>query len=199
MRFFGAALATALLLSALLSGCVSAATDPSGGDPELTGMLLSDSEAGPWLLSPDNGPVDGETPDCTGAPYDWPDLGTLAYASQFIDRPDESIALILKRFDGEASVNVEALRGALEPCTPPSGAIRHGAMIDPVGDDSFAYQSAGQSDQGDYSFSNMLVACGDLLAEASAISYTGKLDQAELESLLTPVLTRMFRDQGCTT
>jgi len=190
-------IAIGAIVTAMVSGCVGAATDRAGGDPSLTVMMLSDAEAEAWLLSPDDGPVDGETPDCTGAPYDWPDLTTVAFASQFLDRRDETVGLILKRFDGAAEVMIEALRGALEPCAPASGAILHGAMIDPVGDDSFAYQSTGQGDQGEFSFSNMLVACGDLLAEASAISYSDELDQSELEELLEPVLSRMFSDQGC--
>lgn len=171
----------------------------AGGDAELAAILLTDSEAGSagWTAAADEGPVDGSTTDCTGAPFDWPDLETVAHASQFLNRPDESVALVVKRLDGDAAANIEALRQALAPCAPESGEVLHGAMITPVGDDSFAYQSLASDDQGDYVFSSMLIACGDLSLETLSISYTNELDQEELEELVAPAIERLLDAGGC--
>jgi hypothetical protein len=70
-------------------------------------------------------------------------------------------------------------------------------MIELVGDDSFAYQVNASDVDGDYLFSNMLVACGNLLLEASSISYSRELDQAELEALVAPVVRRMTDAEQC--
>ncbi|MCA0217982.1 MAG: hypothetical protein LCH43_11595 [Actinobacteria bacterium] len=93
---------------------------------------------------------------------------------------------------------MEALRQALAPCAPTSGPVKeHGGMIDLLGDDSFTYQSSGSDDLGDLAFSNMLVACGDLMLEVSSKSYTSQLNQSELEQLFAPLVTRMSEDQRC--
>ena len=123
-----------------LTACAPSLSDLAGGDPEMRSLMLSSADADGWLVSPDDGPVDGGTPDCTGAPYDWPDMTVEAHAAQFLDRPNESISVVMKRYDGAAAVNVEALRQALAPCAPTSGPVReHGAMIDLLGDDSLSY------------------------------------------------------------
>jgi len=108
------------------------------------------------------------------------------------------VSVLVKRYDRAAAVNVEALREALAPCAPATAPVkRHGAMIDTVGDDSFTYQTSSSDDLGDFTFSNMLVACGDLMLEVSSMSYISQLDQAELEELVAPVVQRMSEDQGC--
>lgn len=158
---------------------------------------MTEQDVSGWTITPDDGPVDGKTDDCTGAPYDWPDLQTLDHASQFLDRPDETVALVVKRVDGQASESVEALRGALAPCAPQSGAVPNGAMITLVGDDSFAYQSRSSDDLGDFTFSNMLVSCEDLILEVSLLSYSSELDQAGLEELVSPSIERLTEAGGC--
>lgn len=193
-------IATASLVAVALTGCV--AVSPAQEEKaELTAMLVQPAEAeslGGWAITPDDGPVDGESTDCTGAPYDWPDINTLAHASEFLDREMESIALLIKRQDADTAANVEALRGALAPCSPSTGGARkYGAVIEPVGDDSFAYQSLGSDDMGDYTFSNMLIACGDLILEVFATTYSGDLDQAELEELVSPSVERMQDAADC--
>lgn len=180
-----------------LSGCSATGGDIAGGDADIIPFMLTPEEAIGWSITADHGPVDGDSPDCTGAPYDWPDLTIIANASQFLDRRDETVGVVLKRLDGDASVQVEALRGALAPCAPASGEVKNGAMIKVVGDDSFAYQSVGSDESGNFAFSNMLVACGDLILETTVISYSSELDQAGLERLVAPVVGRMSADQGC--
>lgn len=201
MRFRASAVAGSVLLLAL-TGCGPSATpDPVATDhAELVALLLSPAEAeslGGWVVTPDDGPVDGDSKDCTGAAYDWPDLPIVDHASQFLDRTDEMVGIVVKRLDGDAVANVEALRGALAPCTPESGELPHGAMIEPVGDDSFAYQSVGTDDQGDYVFSNMLVACDDLVLEVLSISYSNVLDQAGLEDVVAPAVGRVLDAGRC--
>jgi hypothetical protein len=161
------------------------------------GYVLTESEAPGWVVSVDEGAVDGDSPDCTGAPYEWPNLSTVAHASQFLDRADETVNVVVKRLSGRAAQNVEALRGALEPCAPGGQPSQNGAMIELVGDDSFAYQVNASDVDGDYVFSNMLVACGDLLLEVSSISYSREIDQAELEALVAPVVRRMTDAEQC--
>ena len=193
--------ALAAVLSLTLAGCTSAGSDEvAGGDAEMIDFMLTGDDAPGWIITPDEGEVDGPSPDCTGAPYEWPEITMTAYASQFLDRPDESVSVLLKRLDGEAALRVDALRGALAPCAPSGGISYNGAMIDLVGDDSFAYQTNATDDLGDYLFSNMVIACGDLILEVSSISsisYSRELDQAALESLASPVVERLVADQGC--
>jgi hypothetical protein len=199
--------ATLLLIGALvalvaltITGCAAPAVTVSAvGDAELAAILVTDNEAGSagWTAADDEGPVDGSTTDCTGAPFDWPDLETVAFPSQFLNRPDESVALVVKHLDGDTAANVEALRQALAPCAPSSGGLLHGAMITPVGDDSFAYQSLASDDQGDYVLSNMLIACGNLSLEVLSISYSNQLDQSELEDVVAPAVDRLLEAGGC--
>lgn len=182
-----------------LAGC---STQPgvAKDDFDIAALLVTASEAdsaGGWVVSPDEGPVGGKSGDCTGAPYAWPDLREIAHASQFLDRTDETIAVVVKQVDGDAAANVQALRGALAPCAPASGEVEHGAMINPIGDDSFAYQSAGRDGGGDFTTSNMLVACGDLVLETISVSYSNQLDQAALESVVSPALDRLSAAGGC--
>jgi hypothetical protein len=182
-----------------LVGCGGSRTSnqTAAADAELLDVILSADEAPGWTITPDEGAVDGDTPDCTGAPYTWPDISTTAHASQFLDRADETVGLVLKRLSGRAAQSVEALRGALEPCAPEGHPSLHGAMIDVVGDDSFAYQVNASDVDGDYLFSNMVISCGELILEASSISYSGRLDQAELEALVAPVVARMTAAEQC--
>ena len=70
-------------------------------------------------------------------------------------------------------------------------------MIGLVGDDSFAYQTRGNDERGDFTFANMLISCGGLILEALTQTYTGELDQAGLESLVAPVVARMNDAEGC--
>ena len=188
----------ALLVLVLgISGCASTGGDIAGGDAELIQLMLSPAEASGWSITPDDGPVDGDSPDCTGAPYVWPDLTTVAHASQFLSHRDETVSVVLKRLDDAAATQVEALRGALAPCARSSSESAHGAMINLVGDDSFAYQTSGSDDLGEYAFSNMLVACGDVMLEVSTISYSFKLNHAALEDLVSPIMKRIDIDEGC--
>jgi hypothetical protein len=200
MRIQGPCLAIAALLA--LAGCgapVAGVGAFAGGDAEMIDFMLTVAEADGWAVTPDEGPVEGNTPDCTGAAYDWPDISMLGYASQFLDREDETVSLVLKRLDGEAALRVDAVRGALEPCAPSGGVEFNGAMIDVSGDDAFAYQTRGSDDLGDFMFSNMVIACGDLILEVSSYSYSLRIDQARLEALAAPVVDRMIEDEGCTT
>ena len=198
MRIQGSRLVIVMLLALGLSGCAALSEDPvAGGDEELIEFMLAPSEAPEWVFTPDEGPVEGGSPDCTGAPYEWPDIAMRAYASQFLDRRDETVAVLLKRLDGAASVHIEAARGALEPCAPSSGAVEHGAMVEKVGDDSFAYQTRGEDEFGEFFYSNMVISCGDLLLELSSFDYSLELDQAGLERLVAPVVGRMRSDQDC--
>jgi len=70
-------------------------------------------------------------------------------------------------------------------------------MIEPVGSDSFAYQTRGDGEGGEFGFSNILVACGPLVLEAQSISYSDELDQEELEELIAPVVDRMVAAEPC--
>lgn len=190
---------SAALVCVLLAGCAPAAdSQTAGGDPDLVPLLLDGAEAGGWLVTPDDGPSGGVSGDCTGAPFAWADTRVLATAAEFLDRPDESIALILERLDGTASDRLDQVRLALAPCTPPSMTELHGAMIHPVADDSFAYQSAGTDATGDFTFSDLLIACGSLLLEGMSQSYSGQLAQAEFEDLVEPVVDRLVATGECT-
>ena len=184
----------------LLVGCAAPGDAPHNADnPEA--MLVTRAEAaahGGWSVSRDDGPVDGDSKDCTGAPYKWPRQKTLAHASQLLDgASDESIAIIVKRLDSSAAINLKALRGAIAPCVPATGVKLHGAMIHALGDDSFAYQSRGQDDNGTYVLDDTLVACGKYEMEAIWISYSQTFDQAGLESLLLPAVKRMIKAGHC--
>ena len=160
-------------------------------------MLVPETDLSGWTVTADEGPVDGDTPDCTGAPYEWPPNDTVAHASQFLDRRDESVSLVLKRTDRDGALNIEALRGALAPCTAAGQESRHGAMIKDIGDDSFAYQVRGEDAHGDFTILNMLISCGDLIVEAVAQTYSNELAQTELETLVTPVVNRMSAAGDC--
>ena len=197
---FGCAAASALIAGLLLAGCTPTGAAPQAGDP--ASMLVSQAEAsahGGWTVSAANGPVDGDTSDCTGAPYDWPHIKTEAHASQFLHKgTDDSISVIIKRLNGKADLNIKAVRAAVAPCAPSSGARRYGAMIKPVGDDSFAYQSEGEDESGRFVLDDTLVACGSFEMEAVCISYSQTFDQAGLESLLSSAITRMLKAGNCT-
>jgi len=202
MRHVTIAVSVALVTTVLLAGCV-----PSGSGtraPGIKAMLVSNGEASShgWTASPDNGPVDGDSPDCTGAPFAWPKITSVAHASQFLDSTDsdsdsDSIFVVAKKYDGQASPNVKALRRALAPCAPRSGAIEHGAIITVRGDDSFAYQSKGKDDTGAYVLDDTVFACGDYELEAEWISYSQSVSQSKLEDLLAPALSRMLKAGNC--
>lgn len=181
-----------------LTACVGAQPEELGHNDELERMLITSAEALGWDITPDDGPVDGKSGDCTGAAYDWPDTRTLDHASQFLDRPDETVAVLIRRVDGDASGEIEALRGALAPCAPSTGeTLQHGAIITERGDDSFAYQTPGTDDRGNFLFTNMLISCADLLVEVLAQSYPQQLDQEGLEELISPVVQRVEVAGGC--
>lgn len=199
MRIRVASLVVGALLTTTIVGCAPAADSATAaGDPELVAMLLNGSDAGGWLVSPDEGEVGGVSGDCTGAPFAWVDLRVEAVAAEFLDRPDESISLTLKRMDADASIVIDQVREALDPCTPEGTAREHGAMIDPVASDSFAYQTRGDGADGEFGFSNILIACGPLLLEGQSMSFSDELDQAELEALVAPVVERMIAAEACT-
>jgi len=187
------------LLSVVLVSCSSGRSQDKRADAasDVSTFLLTESESPGWTITPDEGEVSGDSPDCTGAPFDWPDSAIAARASQFLDRPDETVAVVLKRLDAHAAVHVDAVRRAMQPCFASAGLSSHGAMIARSGDDSFAYQAGGSDESGDYQFSNMVIACGDLLLETMSISYSNRLDQAAIESLVAPVVARLVEDQEC--
>ena len=186
-----------VVIAPILAGCTGVPAHVSDAEVPVANLLLTAAEADGWEVTPDSGDVDGDSPDCTGAPFAWPALETVDHASQFLDRTDEVIAVVVKRLDGPGALQVDGLRGTLAPCAPSSGELEHGAIITPSGDDSFAYQAMDADDRGELTFSNMLVACGDLLVEALTRSYNSELDQEELEQLLSPVIHRIEADQGC--
>lgn len=166
----------------------------------MSALLVSNHEASShgWTASPDNGPVDADSTDCTGAAYAWPKIKTIAHASQFLDASDsDEIFVVAKKYDGRAAQNVVALRGALAPCTPPSGAREHGAIISRWGDDSFAYQSKGKDDTGAFVLDDTVVACGDYELEAEWTSYSQSVSQSKLEALLAPAVERMLKVGNC--
>lgn len=200
MRQLGFAITVALASAVLLAGCAPSA--PSGKGSGISTLLVSNEEASShgWTASPDNGPVDGDSPDCTGAPYAWPKIKTIAHASQFLDASDsdsDSIFVVAKKYDGRTAQNVVALRGALAPCAPPSGAREHGAIITRWGDDSFAYQSKGKDDTGAFVFDDTVIACGDYELEAEWTSYSHSVSQGKLEALLAPAVKRMLKLGSC--
>lgn len=197
---FGCVSASALIAGLLLAGCTPGGAAPEAGDP--ASMLVSQSEAsahGGWTVTAANGPAHGDTSNCTGAPFDWPHIKTEAHASQFLHKgTGDSISVIIKRLNGKADLNIKAARAAVAPCSPSPGAGRYGAMIKPVGDDSFAYQSEGEDESGRFVLDDTLVGCGSFEMEAVCISYSHTFDQAGLESLLSLAITRMLKAGNCT-
>lgn len=191
-------LALALMSAAVLAGCTA-----SGGGAKSSGisaLLVSDEEAKShgWTATPDSGPVDGDSTDCTGAPFAWPKVKTTDHASQFLDSSDsDSIFVVVKEFDNPAAPNIKAVRVALAPCAPPSGARQHGAIITIRGDDSFAYQSKGKDDTGAYALDDTVIACGNYELEAIWTSYSLSVSQSKLEHLLAPAVTRMMNAGNC--
>jgi hypothetical protein len=115
-----------------------------------------------------------------------------------LDLKKDSIAVIVKQLNRQAAANVQALREALAPCAPASGPRLHGAMIHPVGDDSFAYQANGEDSGGKYVLDDTLIACGRYEMEAIRISYSKKPDQAGVESVLSSAVNRMLKAGHCT-
>lgn len=199
MRKVGFAVALVAMTGLLLSGCAPRAAAKSTAPAS---MLVSHSEAsahGGWTVTADTGPVDGDSPDCTGKPYTWPKLKLVAHASQFLDKgDDDSIAVIVKQRNGRTVADVKALRASLKPCAPASGARLHGAMIHPMGDDSFAYQAYGQDEMGKYVLDDTLIACGSYEMEAIRITYSStKPDQAGIESVLSSAIQRMLKAGHC--
>ena len=195
-----AAVLTIVLVSVVLAGCAPSAGGTSAS--RISTLLVSSEEARThgWTASPDNGPVDGDSPDCTGAPFAWPKIKSVAHASQFLDSSDsdsDSVFVVAKEYDGPASPNIKALRRAIAPCAPPSGALEHGAIITRWGDDSFAYQSKGKDDTGSYVLDDTVIACGDYELEAEWISYSHSVSQSKLEDLLAPAVKRMLKAGNC--
>ncbi|MBN9177208.1 MAG: hypothetical protein J0I43_07560 [Microbacterium sp.] len=191
---------TVLLVAVSLTACTPLLSDRSLDESTGTALdrlMVTVSEAPGWTVTADHGDVGGESSDCTGAPFAWPDTTIVAHASQFLDREGESVAVVLKRFDGAAAPSVDAVRRSVAPCALGQLPRRNGSMIEAIGEDSFAYQAAGTDDAGSWVMSNMVAACGDLLLETITMSSTNQLDQAELESLVSGVAERMSADQGC--
>jgi len=199
MRNLGLLAAVAILTGAICSGC---APSPGAKATLLESMLVSPSEAsahGGWTVTAGTGPVDGDSADCSGKPFSWPKVKLIAHASQFLDEgDDDSIAVIVKQLDGAAAADVTALRAALKPCAPTAGVRLHGAMLQPVGEDSFAYQSMGTDDTGEYTLDDTLIACGHYEMEAIRITYSsGRPDQAGVESVLHSAIRRMLKAGHC--
>jgi len=165
--------------------------------PDRHAAVGGGGRCGGWTITPDDGPLGGSTTDCKGEDYDWPDLEILAGGSQFLDREGESVALVVEKVDGDAADDVEALRGALDPCSPASTTAEHGAMITPVGEDSFAYQTPGDDGLADYLSYTMVIACGPYHLEALAYDYSEQFDQQQFEDLIAPALERVLDAGDC--
>lgn len=192
------ALALAPTSAAMLAGCAASGSDTKSSGISALPVSIEEAKSHGWTTSPDNGPVDGDRTDCTGAPFAWPKVKTTNHASQFLDSSDsDSIFVVVKEFDHRAAPNIKAVRVALAPCAPPSGAREHGAIITIRGDDSFAYQSKGEDDTGAYVLDDTVIACGNYELEAIWTSYSLSVSQSKLEDLLAPAVARMMNAGNC--